>query len=327
MLRGAVLRGYRVGPADWMWVIVVFVLAGAGATLYLRARLPREERAAGIAALSAMDAREFMQLVLSLLHRRGYERTYDQKLPLQPGEYLLERDGQRWLLSTHYSHAYAPGSTAIAEFGGQLRQRGIHGGVLAIPGRFPRGAFGIARGHRVQLIDTAHHWQELEPLLNETQLEAINAPAASRMRRQTRMAWTAAAVIALVLALAGHDRGRQQAELAAADTVPAAAPTRELEPARPSAAAAPPDAILAPLPLDQRRTDLAEAIAALPRVQGASWTTESTLRVEVDDDDYDPRPELCPLLEADPDLRASRVQLQAPAGSTRPVRFLQCRAY
>ena len=75
------------------------------------------------------------------------------------------------------------------------------------------------------------------------------------------------------------------------------------------------------------RADLAEAIAALPRVQGASWTTESTLRVAVDDDDYDPRAELCPLLEADPDLRASRVQLQAPAGSTRPVRFLQCRAY
>src|SRR5690606_10447507 len=114
----------RVGPGDWMWVVAVFVLAGAGASLYLRARLPREERAAGIAALSAMEERDFMHLVLSLLHRRGYERTYDQKLPLQPGEYLLERDGQRWLLSSHYSPAYAPGSTAIAEFASQLRQRG-----------------------------------------------------------------------------------------------------------------------------------------------------------------------------------------------------------
>src|SRR5690606_1699678 len=135
------------------------------------------------------------------------------------------------------------------------------------------------------------------------------------------------AVIALVLALAGHDRGRQQAELAAEDRVATDVPAGATDPARPSAEAAPPDAILAPLPLEQRRADLAEAIAALPRVQGASWTTESTLRVEVDDDDYDPRAELCPLLEADPDLRASRVQLQAPAGSTRPVRFLQCRAY
>jgi hypothetical protein len=313
-----------------MWVIAVFVLAGAGATLYLRARLPREERAAGIAALSAMEGREFMQLVLSVLHRRGYERTYDQKIPLQPGEYLLERDGQRWLLSTRYSQAYAPGSTAIAEFGSQLRQRGIHGGVLAIPGKFPRGAAGLARGHRVQLIDTAHHWQELEPLLTDAQLEAINAPAEARMRRQTRLAWTAAAVIALVLALIGHDRGRQQAEApATGDAVPVASQSEEavVPPPPPSAAAAPPDATLAPLPLEQRRADLAEAIAALPHVLGASWTTESTLRVEVDDDTFDPRTELCPLLEADPDLRASRVQLQAPPGSTRPVRFLQCRAY
>ena len=82
-----------------------------------------------------------------------------------------------------------------------------------------------------------------------------------------------------------------------------------------------------PRPLEQRRADLVEAIAALPHVRDASWSTESTLRVAVDSDDFDPRARLCPLLEADPDLRASRVQLQAPPGSTRPVRFLQCKVY
>ena len=311
-----------------MWVVAVFVLAGVGATLYLRARLPHEERAAGIAALSALDQRDFMHLVLSLLHRRGYERTYDQRVPLQAGDYLLERDGQRWLLSTRYSQAYAPGSTAIAEFGSQLRQRGIHGGVLAIPGRFPRAAFGIAHGHRVQLLDTAHDWQELEPLLSDTQLEAINAPAASRMRRQTRYAWAAAAVIALALAIVGHDRGLDAAEeQRVADASLPGDPAVGAPPATPSAAAAPPDTTLAPLPVEQRRVDLAEAVALLPHVVAAGWSTESTLRVEVDSDDFDPRARLCPLLEADPDLRASRVQLQAPEGSTRPVRFLQCRAY
>lgn len=323
MLRDASTRGIFVGPADWVWVVAVFLLAGAGATLYLRARLPREERAAGIAALSAMEHRDFMHLVLSLLHRRGYERTYDQKVPLHPGEYLLERDGQRWLLSTRYSQAYDPGSTAIAEFGSQLRQRGIHGGVLAIPGRFPRGAFGLARGHRVQLVDIGHHWQEFEPLLNDAQREAINAPAAARMRRQARLAWGAAAAVALTLALVGHDRSRQ-----AAGTGPEDADAMATEGAAASApAAAPADATLAPLPIGQRRTDLAEAITALDHVSGASWITESTLRVEVDSDSFDPRAELCPLLEADPDLRASRLQLQAPADSERPVRFLQCQAY
>jgi hypothetical protein len=200
--------------------------------------------------------------------------------------------------------------------------------MLAIPGKFPRGAFGLARGHRVQLIDTAHHWQELEPLLTDTQLEAINAPAEARMRRQTRLAWTAAAVIALVLALVGHDRDRRQDDEAAVAVASADQPAGAVGPRQaPSAAGAPPDATLAPLPLEQRRADLAEAIGALPHVLGASWTTGSTLRVEVDNDAFDPKDRLCPLLEADADLRASRIQLQAPPGSTRPVRFLQCRAY
>lgn len=312
-----------------MWVVAVFVLAGLGASLYLRARLPHEERAAGIAALSAMEDRDFMHLVLSLLHRRGYERTYDQKIPLQPGEYLLEREDQRWLLSTRYSQAYAPGSTAIAEFGGQLRQRGIHGGVLAVPGKFPRGAFAIARGHRIQLVDIAHDWHEFEPLLSDTQLEAINAPATARMRRQTRVAWVAAAVVALVLASVAQDRSRQAVAAATGtqgQTAAAASVATDAD-APPSAAGAPPEAILAPLPLAQRRIDLAEAVATLPGVRTASWTTDSNLLVEVDRDDFDQGADLCPLLEADPDLRASRIQLQAPPGSTRPVRFVQCRPY
>src|SRR5690606_34263361 len=156
------------------------------------------------------------------------------------------------------------------------------------------------------------------------------APAQARMRRLTRLAWSAAAAIALVLALVGHDRNRQTAgdatvaSSAATAADPAAAGSAT---ARPSAATAPPDASLAPLPLEQRRTDLAEAIATLPHVLATEWTTESTLRVDVDDDDFDPKERLCPLLEADPDLRASRIQLQAPSGSTRPVRFLQCRPY
>ena len=36
---------------------------------------------------------------------------------------------------------------------------------------------------------------------------------------------------------------------------------------------------------------------------------------------------LCPLLERYPELAASRVQLQPPPGSQKPVRFRQCRSY
>src|SRR5690606_2981403 len=151
-------------------------------------------------------------------------------------------------------------------------------------------------------------------------------PAASGVRRN-RLAGVAAAlavlalVLALVFLLPGGDRGETVAD--SGPGAPAASEPAAVAP--PAAAVAPADASLAPLPLAQRRVDIAAAIAGLPHVLGAAWTTESTLRVEVDSDGFDPRARLCPLLEADPDLGASRVQLQAPPGSTRPVRFLQCR--
>ena len=88
----------------------------------------------------------------------------------------------------------------------------------------------------------------------------------------------------------------------------------------------PPQAPAADLPIEQRRTRIAEAVAALPHVTGAHWATPSTLRVDTSSKTFDPR-SICPLLEQDPELGAARLQVQYPAGSERPVRFLQCRAY
>jgi hypothetical protein len=49
--------------------------------------------------------------------------------------------------------------------------------------------------------------------------------------------------------------------------------------------------------------------------------------VHLVDDTSDPLAVICPLLERYDDLAATRLQLQPPAGSTKPVRFVQCRAY
>jgi hypothetical protein len=79
--------------------------------------------------------------------------------------------------------------------------------------------------------------------------------------------------------------------------------------------------------VDRRRRAIADAIARLPHVRSAMWPAPSTLQVVVDSDLFDPRARLCPLIENDPDLRASRLQVQYPANADRPVRFLQCRTY
>ena len=105
--------------------------------------------------------------------------------------------------------------------------------------------------------------------------------------------------------------------------------------AGPVAAGAPPATATAspstpPLPqgdADHRRRAIAGAIGRLPHVRSATWPAPSTLQVVVDSEQFDPRERLCPLILEDPDLGASRLQVQYPTSRERPVRFLQCRAY
>jgi hypothetical protein len=72
---------------------------------------------------------------------------------------------------------------------------------------------------------------------------------------------------------------------------------------------------------------VAKAISALPEVDRALWQTQSTLLVYLQDGSFDPLSEICPELERYEELAATRLQLQPPPGSLRPVRFVQCRPY
>jgi hypothetical protein len=340
--------------------------AGLAATWFLYSkRLPSERRVAGRALLAAMDHAGFMQLVLAVLNGRGFERTFGGGGT--EGEYLVERHGRGWLLSSRYSHAYTPDSTAIAEFANYLRHRGVPGGVLAITGRFPRAAFAVARAHRIDLLDSDNMWEELQPLLDDAQHAAIDGPARSRLKWLFVLAWLAAVAIGAAVFL-----GERQAE-AHMDAMAVAMSARAPLPASPASGAdgvpvataasspSPPPAgadddtpprgnavavaaamVRAPAPavatgapaaadaaarVADRRRAIAESVGRLPHVRSAAWPAPSTLQVVVDSELFDPRERLCPLLENDPDLGASRLQVQYPASSARPVRFLQCRAY
>ena len=82
-----------------------------------------------------------------------------------------------------------------------------------------------------------------------------------------------------------------------------------------------------PAQLTQRRETVAQAISTLPHVDRAVWSTQSTLLVYLFDEQSEPKRDICPLLERYVELAASRIQLEPPPGSTRPVRFVQCRAF
>jgi restriction system protein len=312
------------GWAGWLVPIASVVLIGVPVSLYLqRVWLPREESAAGVAALAAMRWRDFIHLVLDALIRRGYERTFEPQVAGEEGDYLLERDGQRYLLSSKHGAAYVLGSTAIAEFANAIRMRGAAGGLLVTPGQFASEAHPLARAQRIELLDGSTLWPELRPLLPKEQRETVSAPLELRVHRQMIYAWTAAILVGLALFIALHRNGVPSPPTATAPAAAAPAPTVVKQ----APAAKPVPAQEDEATRQRRRSEVAAGISSLPGIDRAIWETQSTLLVHLLDDTSDPLRAICPLLERYDDLAATRLQLQPPAGSTKPVRFVQCRAY
>lgn len=313
----------------WLAPILITVLIGIAASLYLRrVHLPREESAAGVAALAGMRWRDFIHLVLAALIRRGYERVFEPTFAGEEGDYMLERDGQRYLLSSKHGAAYVLGSTAIAEFASAIRMRGAAGGLLVTPGQFSPEALPLARAQRIELLDGPTLWPELRPLLTEEQRAVVSAPSLVRTRQQVLLAW----MVALIIGAALFVLMRADEEPAAPTTPTVVSPAAQTPTSAPAAVPPP-----APSPgtarsddpsrAERRRKDVAMAISTAPGIDRAVWETRSTLLVHLLDEQSDPLPVICPLLVRYEELAAARLQLQPPAGSTRPVRFVQCRAY
>jgi len=248
---------------------------------------------------------------------------------------VLEREGQRYLLSSKHGAAYVLGSTAIAEFASAIRMRGAAGGLLVTPGRFAPEAHPLARAQRIELLDGPTLWPELRPLLTDDQRSAISAPSFASSRRAIWLGWAGALLAAgLLYAVGGShvnpDNDVANTEATAAATTPStevatpsARPKAIVAPAAASASAVPTD----PAELEQRRTAAAAAVSGLPGIDRALWETQSTLLVYLLDAQFDPLSEICPELEHYDELAATRLQLQPPSGSDRPVRFVQCRPY
>jgi hypothetical protein len=314
--------------SGWIIPIIAALLVGATATFYLqKVRLPREETQAGIAALAGMRWRDYIHLVLAALNRRGYERVFEADANSDEGDYLLDRGGQSWLLSSKHGSAYVLGSTAIAEFANAIRMRGAVGGLLVTSGQFAPEAKSLAAAQRIELLDGPALWPELKPLLPDTQRQTVFAPAQARAKRHVAMAWFASFVFGMLLLTVfrqqspNADSGVEPTPRAARST---AAPGMRAQPrSMGDIAQAPTD----PAELKQRRETVAEAISTLPHVDRAVWSTQSTLLVYLLDEQGEPKHDICPLLEQYVELAASRIQMEPPPGSTRPVRFVQCRAF
>lgn len=322
---------------NWLIALVVAVLLGLAATFYLRKiRLPQMERAAGIASLTDMRWRAYIKVALDALAKRGYSLVGEAG---SDGDYLLARDDGQWLFSTRHGGSSRVDSYALAELAKDIRMRGADGGLVVSPGTFAPDIVRKAKLQYIELLDGTALWPELQPLLPEGQYGAAAEPARIKTRQNVLLAWFGALIVGILLAwmLGPADNASSATQQVMARKLPAAPTTSSsampVTPGTQDAAAHSAQAAEAgtsPPPTDtaelmQRRTEVTQLVSTLPHVDRAVWSTQSTLLVYLLDDNSDPVPELCPILVHYDELRTSRLQLQPPQGSSKPVRFLQCR--
>lgn len=313
--------------------LIVFVLSGFGLGYWLQrnsaVRQASQPQPRGADQLAKLHWREFAKLVLQAMHARGFDPVIEDGMPADGiptngNDILLERDGERALLSSKYGTASLVGASALLGLSKSATLRGAARVIVVTPGRFDEEAKRLALQQNIELIDGETLWPEVRPYVARPEEPQPAKPTAGAQARGPLLAWGGAAVIG-VLAW-----GLAQSLLPANsgdDDMPPPPPVI----AKAKAAAQAPMAMETiptdPAQLEQRRRETANAISTLFGVDRALWSTQSTLLVYLNSEDADPVSELCPLLERYPELAASRVQLQPPAGSKKPVRFKQCRTY
>lgn len=297
------------------------LIVGAAATFYFwGVRRRQDESAEGILSLSAMRWREFAGLVLEMLSQRGYAAA--DLHPLGSGDQsdiLLKREDGLCVLSCKHGSAYRLGSAAVDDLADRIRMNDAAAGIMVTPGGFAPEAYEQAKQHRIELIDGQALWPEIAPLLPAPLRERVQAHAAGQAKRRLGIGWLGALAVGAVVAvsLPGKETEGLAAPVAAttASTPPAdaKAPTQSTEPTEKQG--------------EQRRKDAASAIAALPGVERALWSTQSTLSLDISSNSAELWTGICGILDRYEELRATRVQMNPPPGSDLPVRFKQCHTY
>lgn len=324
--------------------LIVFIAAGFGGRWLLpRLARTRDPRQAGLAYLGLLRWRDFTRLVVQAMKARGYALVQDPRgpadgVPTDGADILLQRDGQLTLLSCKYGSGSVVGTQAIMGLGKAAELRGADAAIVVSPGRFDDEARRLAGRQQVELIDGAQLWPEVEAFVDPAQLP--NDPQVGAAIGHPGLPWLAALVLAaiawMLVPRGGTDASRTDidpsipAPITADDAARQPAPERATrEVTIPEAAATPTTlpAVEGPGARERRRKEAADAISTLPGVDRAIWSTQSTLVVYLATADADPLGSLCPLLVRYEELAPSRLQLQPPAGSDKPVRFRQCRSY
>lgn len=308
------------GSTHWAIAVgVALAIGGLATVLMWHVLRRRDEAAAGIRTLAGTSWREFLNLILAALARRGYNRVVDQETASGDGDFILEHDGARWLLSCKHGSAYVLGQSEVDDLANDIRMANAAGGFLVTQGRILEEARKPAAKRNIELLDGHALWPQLRDLIKPDQLADIRTTTTTRARQRVLLSWLCALLVGVATFML-----LPEVRPVAAAQAPAASQGQAAADAAADIADVPPEARLA---VEQQREALASAVSTLPVASHALWSTQSTLEVHLADTTRDALPAICKLVEHYPELAASRIQLTPPPGSGQQVRFRQCRAY
>ncbi|MBD9481142.1 restriction endonuclease [Pseudoxanthomonas sp. PXM02] len=310
----------------WLIGLAVTLVSGIAATLYFwLVRRPRDEMSYGLHALSGLRWREFSKLVLAAMAERGLvEVASEQQESREPqSTFLLGRGDERWLLSCKHGSAYRIAAAPIQELAASIRLGAAQGGILATEGKVEKEGRDAAQGTSIELLDGPRLWPEVRHLIEPSLLEQITHYASSRAKRHASISWLAAVTLG-ALAMAAWSSTHP----AKVDDVTHVQAPAVVKPATPAASTpAPPESFKEPTDaeLEEQMRNVLKALSKTPGITRGVWQTKLTLSIDRVASEKEVWPWICLELERYPALRASRVQLNPPPGSSEPVRWRQCK--
>ncbi len=310
----------------WLIGLAVTLVSGIAATLYFwLVRRPRDEMSYGLHALSGLRWREFSKLVLAAMAERGLvEAVPEQQESREPqSTFLLARGEERWLLSCKHGSAYRIAAAPVQELAASIRLGAARGGILATEGKVEKEGRDAAQGTTIELLDGPRLWPEVRHLIEPALLDEITRYASGRAKRHTSISWLGAVTLG-ALAMAAWSGTHPARDEAPAPPAPAAV-------ARPETPASPPpvtqESFQEPTDaeLEAQMASVLKALSKTPGITRGVWQTKLTLSIDRTASEKEVWPWICLELERYPALRASRVQLNPPPGSSEPVRWRQCK--
>lgn len=310
----------------WLIGLAVTLVSGSAATLYFwLARRPRDEMSYGLHALSGLRWREFSKLVLAAMAERGLvEAVPEQQESREPqSTFLLARGEERWLLSCKHGSAYRIAAAPVQELAASIRLGAAKGGILATEGKVEKEGRDAAQGTTIELLDGPRLWPEVRHLIEPALLDEITRYASGRAKRHTSISWLGAVTLgALAMAVwsGTHPAPSQETRVAHAPVAAKPASTAAVVPVPQESFREPTDA-----ELEMQMANVLKALSKTPGITRGVWQTKLTLSIDRTASEKEVWPWICLELERYPALRASRVQLNPPPGSSEPVRWRQCK--